>query len=229
VPRTRNQVRTRKAYKASSKTPYQRMRTDQKLSRCGAQRKGKAGLCQHEAGYGTDHVGFGRCKYHGGSTGSSKASAIKNEAVQFMGAPFDITPIDAIIWCVRITSGEIAFLSTELAKITEKDDWYEETVAGKQMHVLQRARADAQDRLVNYSKVAISLGLAERSIRLAEQFGATIARLLEGIKSELTLSPAQTNMWPTIVRRHLILLEGGTPPVKGGVIEGEAVRKELAS
>jgi hypothetical protein len=93
------------------------------------------------------------------------------------------------------------------------------------MNVLQRSRAEAQDRLVNYSKIAISLGLAERSIRLAEQFGATIAKLLESIRSELQLNAAQKNMWPTIVRKNLILLEGGSPPI----VDGLATRKQLAS
>lgn len=41
---------------------------------CGAKAKNKAGLCCMTAGQGTDHVGYGRCKYHGGcSTGPKTA------------------------------------------------------------------------------------------------------------------------------------------------------------
>lgn len=36
--------------------------------RCGAQRKHGRGPCRNYAGKGTDHVGRGRCKYHGGAT-----------------------------------------------------------------------------------------------------------------------------------------------------------------
>ena len=40
---------------------------------CGATRRGK--ICKVVAGSGTDHVGYGRCKYHGGaSTGPSTAA-----------------------------------------------------------------------------------------------------------------------------------------------------------
>lgn len=34
---------------------------------CGARKKSE-GLCKHPAGWGTDHVGEGRCKLHGGSS-----------------------------------------------------------------------------------------------------------------------------------------------------------------
>jgi hypothetical protein len=95
------------------------------------------------------------------------------------------------------------------------------------MHVLQRTRADAQDRLVRYSSQAISLGLAERSIRLAEQFGATIARLLESVAGELNLNATQQKQWPQIVRKNLILLEASaSPPEDLQLIEGNGNRRK---
>ncbi|MCO5387810.1 MAG: hypothetical protein NHB14_20805 [Desulfosporosinus sp.] len=40
------------------------------LLACGANAKSKGAPCTRSAGFGTDHVGYGRCKYHGGcSTG----------------------------------------------------------------------------------------------------------------------------------------------------------------
>jgi hypothetical protein len=35
---------------------------------CNARKTGGSGYCQHEAGWGTDHPGVGRCKFHGGNT-----------------------------------------------------------------------------------------------------------------------------------------------------------------
>jgi|307.fasta_scaffold00350_8 hypothetical protein len=203
------------------KSPWSNFKQDRKLDRCGA-KKHSGEECRHRAGFGTDHPGIGRCKYHGGSTPGHNSVIARQHAVEFMGAPMDITPIQAIIWCIRISAGEVQWLSTEIAKIVEQEDWIEDTVSGKQLHVFQRARAETQDRLVSYSKIAISLGLAERSIRLAETFGATIARLLEDIKEQLVLTPAQANQWPQIVRRSLVVLEGGTAPKVQGMIEQEA-------
>jgi hypothetical protein len=171
--------------------------------------------CRLAAGWGTMHPGAGRCKHHGGNGKNGRKRAVPIEAAQFMGAPKDINPIDAITWCIRITAGEVEWLSVQIAEV-DKQEWIEYTPLGKQMNVLVRARAEAQDRLVRYSKDAIQLGLTARAIRLAEQFGATIARLLDGVSRDLVLTPAQQKVWPTIVRRHLILLEGA------GVVNNEA-------
>lgn len=41
----------------------------------GAKRDGSGTTCTLAAGWGTDHVGFGRCKLHGGSTGTHRKGA----------------------------------------------------------------------------------------------------------------------------------------------------------
>lgn len=177
---------------------------------CGAKKRVSGEKCQRPAGWGTSHLGTGRCRTHAGNSPTARAAALKKHAIQFMGAPKDINPFDAIIWCIKITAGEIEFLSMEIAKLTDlKDLWVEHTIAGQQMNVMVRYRAEAQDRLVKYSKEAISLGLAERAIRMAEMFGETIARLLEGVASDLVLTPQQKRDWPSIVRKNLVVLQGG--------------------
>jgi hypothetical protein len=196
-------------------------RDARKPSICGARRRdGKE--CKQVAGWGTNHIGIGPCKFHAGNLSSVRKNAIVVEAQQFMGAPKDINPLDAIMWCIRISAGEVEWLSTEIAKVP-MEEWIEHAYIGKQLNVLQRARADAQDRLVRYSRDAIQLGLAERAVRLAENFGMMIARLLENIAVELKLSRAQKELWPGIVRRQLILLEGGMPPERRELIEGEII------
>ena len=37
-------------------------------SLCGARRRQSDGTCRKQAGWGTDHFGFGRCRLHGGAT-----------------------------------------------------------------------------------------------------------------------------------------------------------------
>ena len=174
--------------------------------KCGA--KTRTGtFCGQPAGHGTDHPGIGHCRMHGGNMVNHKLNAAKQEAV-FMGAPRDINPVDALMYCIRIVAGEVEWLSDQLETVNRKD-WYEYTLQGKQLHVLQRARGEAMDRLVNYSKIAISLGIAERAVRIAEQYGASIARLLRGVLDDLDLTPVQAQRAPEIIRKHLILLERG--------------------
>lgn len=50
---------------------------------CGAARCGRTGFCRKSAGFGTDHVGYGRCLWHGGrstgpTTDEGKATVSQN-------------------------------------------------------------------------------------------------------------------------------------------------------
>lgn len=184
---------------------------------CGAKRRDGT-ICHQKAGAGTEHSGLGRCRHHGGNAPNHQLNAAKQEAV-FMGAPKDINPVEALMYCIRVTAGEVEFLSDQLALISKKSDWTEYTMQGKQMHVFQRARAEALVRLAKFSKDAIALGIAERAVRIAEQYGHSIARLLRNILDELQLTPEQAVAAPEIVRRNLILLEQGTFSGQPQVVE----------
>jgi len=175
--------------------------------RCNAATRA-GGRCQQAKGYGTTHPGVGYCKYHGGRATSHALNAAKQQAV-LMGAPLDINPVDALYWCIKITAGEVKFLSEQIAKV-EKKDWYESTVLGKQMHILVRERKEATTRLAQFSKDALALGLAERAVRLAENYGAAISRLLTGVLGELDLTREQQEIAPVAIRKHLLAMEGAS-------------------
>lgn len=44
---------------------------------CNARRTDGSGYCGQPAGWGTDHTGHGRCKYHGGSTENQEKKVIE--------------------------------------------------------------------------------------------------------------------------------------------------------
>jgi hypothetical protein len=194
---------------------------------CGAQTR-RGTICLQKAGFGTPHIGTGKCKWHGGNSPVHRSNAVKQDAVKFMGAPLDINPLEAIVWCIRITAGEVQWLSMKIAEADEID-WIENTIAGKQLNVFQRSRADAQDRLVRYSKDAIQLGLAERAIRMAENFGLALARMIEGIEADMKLTAPQRKVFHASVRKNLIMLQGGNAQnlkpfaEDPDIIEGEVV------
>lgn len=174
---------------------------------CGAKKR-KGGICRQPAGLGTTHPGIGKCKFHGGHLPTHVAHAAKQQAI-FLGAPKDINPVEAMMWCIRITAGEVEWFTEQLHEI-ESTDWYEDTALGRQLHVLARARGDAINRLAKYSKDAIGLGIAERAVRIAELYGTSIAKLMKGVLEDLELTPKQRDAAPAIIRKHLILLEQGT-------------------
>lgn len=183
-------------------------RIENRTGFCGANRR-DGGKCRRAKGHGTEHPGIGRCSLHGGSTTTQRKNAAKQQAV-LMGAPIEINPVDALYWCIKITAGEVEWLSESITSLDE-NDWYENSILGKQMNLLVRERKEAVERLANFSKQAISLGLAERAVRLAENYGVALSRLLKGVLDDLDLNERQRQMAPIIVRKHLILLEGGNP------------------
>lgn len=50
-----------------------RLRNDEPADICGAHNK-RGSICKLKAGFGTDHVGFGRCKFHGGCSKGVKGN-----------------------------------------------------------------------------------------------------------------------------------------------------------
>lgn len=43
---------------------------------CNARKTDGSGYCQHEAGWGTEHPGHGRCRFHGGNTKTQEQNVI---------------------------------------------------------------------------------------------------------------------------------------------------------
>jgi hypothetical protein len=174
---------------------------------CGAKKKG-GGNCTLAAGWGTNHLGIGACKLHGGSMPNHVKSAVKQEAKVFFGTPMEINPLDALMWMIRMTAGEIQWLSEQMAEVQEAD-WIETGIMGKQFHIYARERRLRQDSLARYSAQAISLGIAERAIKMAETYADLLARLIQGILGDLDLTPEQRAKAPMVVRKHLIAIDGG--------------------
>jgi len=181
-----------------------------KPSYCNAKKK-NGERCKLPAGFGTPHYGTGTCKHHGGFLPAHVKKAhkeiAKREAI-LLGAPKEINPLDAIIWCIQIKAGEVQWLSEKIVELDE-DDWIEDSLAGRRFNLYARQRDDATKSLVEFSKIAVSLGLAERAVKLAEQYGAMLAALIQGILNDLNLTIGQAERAPAIVRKHLILVQGG--------------------
>lgn len=181
----------------------------------------KGERCSLPAGWGTDHPGIGKCKLHGGSTITHVKAAAKEEYRLLMGKPLEIDPLNALLWCIKIRAGEIKWLTERLAEL-EPDEWVSDTIMGKAFHMYVKERQYAMQDLARYSQMAVSLGIAERAVKLAETYGEMLARLIQGILAELELNAEQRARAPQIVRRHLILMDGGLPESEA-VIEHPAL------
>lgn len=193
---------------------------------CGANRR-SGGTCRKRAGFGTDHVGFGSCNNHAGSTTAGKIRAGRLEAKAMAASvaeELDLDPYDALLWCVRLAAGELAFFTAKAAGIDndkivvdhmrvrrhEGDaSSFVERTSHSDLSIWVRSKQEAMERLVRFTKAAIDAGVAERHVRVAERYGELIGRLLEGVLHDLKLTDEQAERAPAIVRQHLTVLEGG--------------------
>jgi hypothetical protein len=173
---------------------------------CGAKKKnGK--LCRKFAGEGTDHLGWGRCKYHLGNTPAHKKHAIaqeaKRRAVAF-GEPVDIDAGTALIAVLQLSAGHLAWLRYSLS--------FEDDKTSHNAQVLLRMYDDERDRVARIAKAALDAGVAERQVRLAERVGAELAEVLGAVFDDaaLALTQKQRARLPEVLRRHLTALDG--PP-----------------
>jgi len=170
--------------------------------------------CKLTAGHSTDHVGWGACKYHGG-TSPALIRAAAHQQLAAIADELDVTPHEALLVCLRLSAGAVAWLRNQITNF-EPDAEQPEALAA-----LMDAYAEERDRLAKTSAMAISAGIDERRIELEEDQGVLIAGAIRSILGDLNLSVEQRREAPAIARRHLLaLVDGGrgNPPTSGGAI-----------
>jgi len=180
---------------------------------CGAKKRDrgpgqKRGRCLLAAGWGTDHPGIGKCKFHGGSTPNHIKAAAGEQLAVLLGEEIETDPLNALMWCIRLAAGEVAFWKLQIAEL-EEHEWYEDTIAGKQMALAGRELRHARDALANYSSQAIKLGLQERQVRMAEMYGSMLSSFVKSILDPIMphLSEEGRKMIPQVVREAWNQLE----------------------
>ena len=170
---------------------------------CNAQRPNQADgvLCQRPAGWGTDHLGIGRCKRHGGSTPNHEVAAQRVMAIQAcdrLGLEIDVSAEEALLTEVRECAGNVAFYRRLVQELDEHPaaDIYDEenehwqrgepgiygrtyhvsgvpTGEGKP-HVLVVLYNQERDRLRAVATEVLKAGVEARRLQLAEADAAML-------------------------------------------------------
>lgn len=149
--------------------------------------------------------------------------------VAVMGTAIDVDPMEALLWCVRITAGEVAYATQKVHELTEEDVIVnpqqtveregggpqvaseEVTTMPDELNLWIKVRHQATERLAKFSKMALDAGVAERSVRLAEGAGDQLATAISSILVGLQLTHEQEMRAPALVRQALETLEGVNP------------------
>ncbi len=178
--------------------------------------------CTLPKGWGTDHVGIGRCRKHLGTTKNHVAHAEAEKArraVSEFAARRDVEPTEALLEVLGIRAGMVAFLTEQIAFMETTDQLVTTSSAGDEKPSIWVEMLDTA--LREYGKVAKACADAkidERRIRIEESIGRqlsdVIRRVLEGVFSGLAeagvtvevLEVFQVERVPGIVRASLASL-----------------------
>lgn len=168
------------------------------------------------------------CKMHGGKAPQALAAAERRrqeaaarEALATYGGPVDVNPVEALLEEVRWTAGHVAWLRERVREVEQRAltmGVTEQTIdpeGGKTVKIKAAASVwlnlyqQERRHLVEVCGAALRAGIEERAVRLAERQGDMVARAIEAILHDLNLTPAQQNLVPKVVPRHLRALAGG--------------------
>lgn len=163
--------------------------------------------CRNGAGQGTDHVGFGSCKHHLGSTPRGRLAGYKAQAVEYtrsLAGERRMDPVEALLWAVRLSAGAVTFWQEVINKIEQNDDAPAELLVGAaEMYGLER------ERLARVSATAVQAGLAERQVRIAERQGDLLAMVLEATLEHIGVSPTKVEQAKRFAAQTMLALPAG--------------------
>lgn len=155
--------------------------------------KGKPGKCTQKAGWGTPHVGEGRCKLHGGSTQSHIKSAqvatAKKEAAKY-GTPIEMGPAESLLAELARTHGWIAFFESQVGELKVNELAWGQTrkkIGGEDRGSTYEAKAsiwfgllqEQRKHLIAVIDSCTRSGVAEHMMRLAEDQGRMVAGVIQ--------------------------------------------------
>jgi hypothetical protein len=192
---------------------------------CGQPKSGRSsagdGTCCMPAGMGTNHAGYGWCKYHGGNTHVGSMVALKimmfEEHFSMYGDEVDITPGEALLQEVKRSAGHVAWLNAMINLLGDGTQPGDDEAIGNTKAIVQWTDRGVEpsvwinmyhkerEMLVRSSKLAIDAGVAERQVKIAEEQGMILAMIVKNILTDprMQLTPEQQIAARDVVREHM--------------------------
>lgn len=203
------------------------------IVRCGAKKRQGEGNCTHVAGWGTDHVGIGKCRLHGGNTTAHRRHAART-AGERIAESLDIEPHDALLANLAAWNGVVAFFTDAIKPLEDTvvryrrersvrvdgddadgDRVFEgaeylttvETSNEARLHILVQERHVALQERGKAAKLCVDAKVEERIVAQAERDGQMLALFAGAILDGLDMRGDPRA--PEIVRQAFQVIEGG--------------------
>lgn len=192
--------------------------------KCGAHAKSTGEPCKKTAGMGTNHLGTGRCKFHGGSSPGGKLQGQRLHAAKArdtFGLPIEIDPATALLHEVWRTQGHVVWLGAVVAGLRKQDlawgvtkvkhggDDHGTTYEAK-LNAYLGLYQDERKHLTRVSAEAVKAGVEEKRLTLEQGRAELVVNMLAGIFDGLELTDGQTQKLDELVPKALLMIAGGT-------------------
>lgn len=180
---------------------------------CGAKKHQGDGTCAKEAGWGTDHLGEGNCKLHGGCTPNGRKSAnlklLEREARELFGKVMpEAPPVENPLAAYAELAGRVLAwmklmdsLLDSLKSVSGKSEWSGEQVRPV-VELYERSMDRANVVLGSYARLRIDERLAE----ITEKQKLTVVRAIEAALDEIGVTDDARTDARRRVARHLRLV-----------------------
>jgi hypothetical protein len=174
---------------------------------CGAKKRQGDGWCRRPAGWGTSHVGIGRCRLHGGSTPTHVVAADKtalevtaHRLLALEGAPPVTDPLRAL---AALAGDSVALVNALRGFVSQLESVAYPGRVAEQVRGELTIYVSALSRAESILSSIVRLGIEDRLVRLTEHQASVLATTFSAIMRELGV-PEET--WQPIVSAHLRLI-----------------------
>lgn len=181
--------------------------------RCGARKHQGGGTCTQVAGWGTDHVGEGPCKLHGGNTPNvakgAKLALLERQARELFGATVpDSPPVDNPLAAYAELAGRVLawmrLMDSLLDELTGVG--YRDQRNGEQVHAAVQLYERAMDRSNQVLSSYARLKIDERLVAITEAQKQIVLGAIDAALNELGLDGEDRAKAIQAVARHLRIL-----------------------
>lgn len=177
--------------------------------RCGAPKRQGEGTCTQVAGWGTDHVGEGPCRKHGGNMPTVAKSArlrlVDREVRELFGKVVEPTPVDNPLAAFSAFAGEVVawkdLMRQLLEGLTRAD--YADEMGIEHARALVELYERAMDRANTVLSSFARLKIDDRLAAITEKQKQTIIRAIEAALEEAGIDGDGMAAAKRTVVRHL--------------------------
>jgi hypothetical protein len=179
--------------------------------KCGAQkRQGAPGeTCTFVAGWGTDHVGFGHCRLHGGNTRNQRAAARAEKAdteARRVLATLDVVPVEDPFAALSRLAGQVLAWQEALSGIVNQLGdrvRYEGASGSEQLRAEIALYERAMDRTGTILGMIAKLDIEDRMARVTERQADALISALEAGLAAIGVTGTEADDARQAAARHL--------------------------